>query len=433
MVTLMTMNRRTLLTCSAALVASTTGSRALDGGRLGLKPGASQDQSVTLSKALARAAAAGEALRLGPGVYRINGVELPDGTRLTGEAGATRLVCDGDRPALVAQRGKSISIENLAVEGNRRARGRDIGLIVAEDVANLTLSRLKLSNAPADGVRLERCGGRLRDLDVSDVGNTAIFSLDASGLMIEGCRISDAGNNGILVWRSAGGWDGTIVRGNRVERIGAASGGTGEYGNAVNVFRAGGVIISDTQAADCAYTAVRANAASDVAIRGTVARNMGEVANNVVEHAAAGISITNFDHGGRLATVQGNLVRDLFKRPHPETGQPTYGYGISGEADTVIIGNVVEKAEDIGINLGWGRYLRDVTASGNLVRGAGVGIGVSVAPGAGRASIIGNTISGAARGAIVGFAWEKAQTGDLSKAGAEINPRLTITSNSVSD
>jgi len=40
-----------------------------------------------------------------------------------------------------------------------------------------------------------------------------------------------------------------------------------------------------------------------------------------------------------------------------------------------------------GIVLGYGRYLRDVAATGNVVRRSGIGIAVSVAEGAGPALI----------------------------------------------
>ncbi|GGE33846.1 Tat protein [Agaricicola taiwanensis] len=439
------MPNRRLVLCAAAgfLAAVPSGARALDGAKLGLKPGATNDQSDVLERLLRGAAAAGEALYLPGGNYRAERVRLPDGARLIGEPGATRLHGSGTSPILIAEKAKRISIESLALEARGGAAADDAGLLTAEDVGDITLQRLEVARSPGSGVRLLRCGGRLRDLSLRDIANTGIFSLDATGLIIEGCRMTDIGNNGIQVWRSSGGWDGTLVRGNMIERVRADAGGSGQNGNAVNLFRAGGVLVADTQAGDCAYTAVRANASSDVSIRGTMARNMGEVAifvefgfsgavvvGNVIERAAAGISITNFNDGGRLGTVQGNLVRDVFRRPDPETGKISYGYGISAEADTVMSGNVVEGAEGIGINLGWGPYLRDVAAHGNIVRDVSVGIGVSVAPDAGRASIIGNTIAGARRGAILGFAWDDVKTGDLARAGVSVDPRLTVRDNS---
>jgi putative cofactor-binding repeat protein len=55
------------------------------------------------------------------------------------------------------------------------------------------------------------------------------------------------------------------------------------------------------------------------------------------------------------------------------------GVGIGIEADTVVTGNVVENAPNIGIAAGWGAYLRDVAVSANVIRNADFGITVSVA------------------------------------------------------
>ena len=105
------------------------------------------------------------------------------------------------------------------------------------------------------------------------------------------------------------------------------------------------------------------------------------------------------------------------------------GLGIGIEAETAVIGNVIEDAPTAGIRAGWGPYLRNVTVSGNVVRHAGYGIQVSVAAGAGDAVISGNLISGARLGAIVGMEWAKAVTGDLAKDGAARYPQLTIANN----
>ena len=52
--------------------------------------------------------------------------------------------------------------------------------------------------------------------------------------------------------------------------------------------------------------------------------------------------------------------------------------------------------------------------------------------GAGRAAITGNMIDGASRGAVVGLAWHKAMSGDLTKGGAEKFPLLRLSGNKVS-
>ena len=156
------------------------------------------------------------------------------------------------------------------------------------------------------------------------------------------------------------------------------------------------------------------------------------VANNSIDRAAIGISITNFNAGGRLAVVQGNIIRNLLaKRPVGTDPGDSAGVGIAVEADTAVAGNVVENAPTAGIMLGWGNYLRDVAVSGNVVRKADIGIAVSVVPGAGTALIANNLISQTLRGAIVGMARSQAVTGDLSRDGVGQFAHITLSGNRV--
>ena len=79
--------------------------------------------------------------------------------------------------------------------------------------------------------------------------------------------------------------------------------------------------------------------------------------------------MTNFNEGGRLAVVQGNIIRNLVAdRAAGTDPNDSAGIGIGVEADTAVTGNVIENAPAAGILLGWGRYLRDVTVTGNVVR-----------------------------------------------------------------
>ena len=106
----------------------------------------------------------------------------------------------------------------------------------------------------------------------------AIRSVDAAGLEIAHNDIADCGNNGIQVWRSEAGEDGSTVTANRIVRIRADGGGSGENGNGVNVFRAGSVLVSGNRITDCAYSAVRGNASSDIQIIANSCARLGEVA-----------------------------------------------------------------------------------------------------------------------------------------------------------
>ena len=152
-----------------------------------------------------------------------------------------------------------------------------------------------------------------------------------AGSLIARNTITGAGNNGIQVWRAQAGDDGTIVVDNRIEAIDNRSGGSGQNGNAINVFRAGNVIVRGNRISNCAFSAVRGNAASNMQIEGNSISDVREVAlyaefgfegaliaNNTVDGAAIGVSVTNFNEGGRLAVVQGNIIRNLL----PQAARP---------------------------------------------------------------------------------------------------------------
>jgi len=103
----------------------------------------------------------------------------------------------------------------------------------------------------------------------------------------------------------------------------------GQYGNAINAFRAGNVIVRGNRIRNCDYSAVRGNSASNIQISGNSVSNVREgravsefsfegavIANNTVDGAAVGVSVCNFNEGGRIAVVQGNIIRNLLpKRP----------------------------------------------------------------------------------------------------------------------
>jgi uncharacterized secreted repeat protein (TIGR03808 family) len=258
---------------------------------------------------------------------------------------------------------------------------------------------------------LTACGGRVEGVTITGALDAGLKSLDAVGLDIAGNAIAECGNNGILVWRSSPGEDGTTVSANRISKIRNASGGTGEYGNGINVFRAGSVLVSGNRITDCAYTAVRGNTASNIQIVANSCERLGVVAlyaecgfegalitNNLVDGAAAGISVTNFNEGGRLAVVQGNLIRNLFRRE--QEPQDKRGEGIGVEADAVVAGNTIENAPTVGIQIGWGPCMRDVAATGNVIRNARVGISITGVKAAGKCLIANNLISSAKDGAI---------------------------------
>jgi uncharacterized secreted repeat protein (TIGR03808 family) len=447
-------DRRRLLTLAAAAsailpagaaAAAPISALGLDGAQFGLRPGGPDDQSRTLQRAIEAAANARAPLALAPGVYRVGNLRLPAGAQLVGVRGQTRLVFT-EGPSLISGEGADhFKLTGLVLDGLRRRLPERRGLVHIENARGVKIADCQIMGAGGDAIHCVAAAGEVVDTTLTDSVEAAIHSDDARGLMIARNTIDGAGNNGILVWRGQSGDDGTIVADNRIAAIANRSGGSGQNGNAINVFRAANVIVRGNRIINCAFSAVRGNAASNLQIEGNSISDVREVAlyaefgfegaliaNNTVDGAAIGVSVTNFNEGGRLAVVQGNLIRNLLpKRPSGTDPNDGAGIGIYVEADTAVTGNVVENAPTAGIVLGFGQYLRDVAATGNVVRRADVGIGVSVAPGAGSVLIANNVIAEVRRGAVVGMERGKFVTGDLSKGGSERFANLTISANRV--
>jgi uncharacterized secreted repeat protein (TIGR03808 family) len=418
----------------------------LDPGDYGLSPDALDPAATAFSRMLADAAARNLPIFLPPGIYRIANIDLPGDVRIEGVAGATKLVYTGDGKFLNAAGTKRLQLSNLVIDGaNRWLNDDQPGLLTLRDVADLRIDNCEILGASKFAVWSERATGRITENTISGAAESAIYAVECADFEIRSNRISDCGNGGILVHRWTKGHDGTIVTDNRIARVAAKGGGTGQNGNGINVFRADDVMISDNHISDCAFTAVRSNAGSNVQISNNHCLSSGEMAiysefgfegaiisGNLVDGAANGISATNFNEGGRLAVISGNIVRNLHAdAPYKEDGQ-YFGIGISAEADTVVSGNVVENVPLWGMQLGWGPYLRNVNASGNVIRKATIGCAVSVVEGAGAAMIRDNQFSEIADTAIAGFRWADMSTGDLLKDGTAIPANLAISGNQVS-
>jgi uncharacterized secreted repeat protein (TIGR03808 family) len=415
----------------------------LDAAQFGVRAGAPDDQTAKLQRAINQAAQARIPLMLAPGRYRAGDLKLPTGAQLAGVRGATRLSLTQGPSLIVAEHADIVSLTGLVLDGGGKPLPQGRGLAHLIDAQSLRISDCEVLRAGGNGIALAQCDGAVTGTTIIDAADNALFCIDSRGLLLTANTIRGSGNGGIRVWQSDQRDDASLIADNRIEDTRARSGGTGENGNAINVFRAANVIVRNNVIRKAAFTAIRGNAASNIQIIGNNCAALDEVAvysefgfegaviaDNVIDGAENGISVTNFNNGGRLATVHGNLVRNLGPR-RPGTRPDDAGLGIGIEAETAVTGNVIENAPTAGMRAGWGPYLRNVTVSGNVVRKAGYGIQVSVAPGAGHAVISGNLISGARLGAIVGMEWAKPVTGDLAKDGAARYPQLTIANNQV--
>jgi uncharacterized secreted repeat protein (TIGR03808 family) len=399
----MNFSRRALLSAGAVLAATPAAAEVISNGA---------DQTLELQAAMDHAAENGGLLRLAAGKFHVSGLHAKSSLQIEGIAGHTRLVAIGNADILKFEDAEHVNVSGITFESG------------------------------ANGLVIKNCGGRICGNEFMSQEKTALFTLDSRGLEISGNHVHDIGNNGIQVWSSDKREDGALVTNNRVERIAARNGGSGQNGNGINIYRAAQVLVSNNRVSDCFFSAIRSNAGSNCQIMGNNISRTGEVAiyvefafegavvsNNMIDDVGFGISITNFNEGGRLAVCSNNLVRNA--KGGTMEGVTTGG-GIYAEADTLVSNNVVENAKDVGIALGWGSYARNLSAQGNLIRNCGKGITASVTKGAGPSFIANNVITGAETAAILGMDHLIAMTDDLGKLDAKIPDLIRLKDNIVS-
>jgi uncharacterized secreted repeat protein (TIGR03808 family) len=454
----MDLNRRHLIGASAAgvagaIVVSPETARAAqlasllgrDATQYGVRPGSPDDQTRALQRAIDEAARATVPLALPPGLYRTGTLRLPNGAQLIGVRGATRLVFNGGGSMLLGEGAGHVGLSGITFDGGNISLPARHGLIHCLGGRDLHITDCEIANSGGNGIWIEQVSGDISGNIITGIAGTAIVSFDAQGLIVSRNTITATRDNGIEILRTAIGDDGTLVADNRIEDIKAGPGGSGQYGNAINAFRAGNVIVRGNRIKNCDYSAVRGNSASNIQIVNNSVTDVREVAlysefsfegavisGNTVDGAAFGVSVCNFNEGGRIAVVQGNIIRNIIpKRPIGTAPDDDAGIGIYVEADSSVTGNVIENAPSFGIVAGWGKYLRDVAISGNVIRKTFAGIGVSVTSGAGTALVTSNMISETPRGAVVGLDHARPITADLSAEGAQRYAQVVIGGNAI--
>ena len=302
-----------------------------------------------LQRAIDEAARAQVPLALPPGVYRTGLLRLQGGTQLVGVRGATKFVFNGGASMLQGEGAGGIGLSGITFDGGGIPLPTRRGLVHCLGGRDIRITDCEITASGGNGIWLEQVSGDISGNIFTKIATTAVVSFDALGLIVSRNTITGTNDNGIEILRTAIGDDGTLVADNRIEDIKAGPGGSGQYGNAINAFRAGNVIVRGNRIRNCDYSAVRGNSASNIQITGNSVSDVREVAlysefsfegaviaNNTVDGAAVGVSVCNFNEGGRIAVVQGNIIRNLLpKRPIGTAPDDDAGVGIYVEADSV--------------------------------------------------------------------------------------------------
>ena len=333
----MDLNRRHLLGASAAGAAGAlamapdaaraaplTSTLGRDATQYGVRPNAPEDQTRVLQRAIDEATRAQVPLALPPGHYRTGTLRLSRGTQLVGVRGATKLVFNGGATMLLAEGADGLGLSGITLDGGGIPLPDRRGLIHCLAGRDVRINDCAITGSGGNGIWLEQVSGDISGNIITKTATTAIVSFDALGLIVARNTITGTNDNGIEILRTAIGDDGTLVADNRIEDIKAGPGGSGQYGNAINAFRAGNVIVRGNRIRNCDYSAVRGNSASNIQIVNNSVTDVREVAlysefsfegaviaGNTVDGAALGVSVCNFNEGGRIAVVQGNIIRNL--------------------------------------------------------------------------------------------------------------------------
>lgn len=402
----------------------------------GLDPKTSSDQTAKLQSAIDAAARSGIPLFVPTGRYFAHGLKLRAGSQLIGVPGQSTLSRKGESALISGDDIADIRLQGLVLDGGGQSGATKTALLTFSNVADLHISACSISKCSGDGIRLQSSAARLTDINFANIDGTGLAAADSVTLDVLHNHFQDCGTDGIDIRRSSPGPDGSIVSMNRIERIALGRKIPEENGNGIRLLNGASVTVSNNHIGQCAQSAIRAETSSNYQIAGNSCEQVGEsailvtgtysgglISNNLIDKATTGIALEALRNSGSAAAVQGNLVRNLTKR------QEKGGIGIFVEAEAIVTGNKIDTADFVGLLLGWGRNLGNVSANANFISNAHIGIGVSADPEAGYAAVMNNMITGSREGAIRAMDRGKPLGPDLSRQSAESYRNMAVFAN----
>src|SRR4051812_12825757 len=172
----MPLDRRSLIagTGAAALAiparAAPLSHYGFDAAHFGLRPGAPEDQSARLQRAIEEAARTRVPLALAPGIYRAGALTLAAGAQILGVRGATRIAFSGGPSLLSSTGAESITLAGLTFDGGAQPTSAR-GLLHLTGAQQLRIADCSIVNASGNALALENCTGAIESNTIEDAGD----------------------------------------------------------------------------------------------------------------------------------------------------------------------------------------------------------------------------------------------------------------------
>jgi len=174
-----------------------------DAMQYGVRPGAPDEQTRALQRAIDEAARAQVPLALPPGVYRTGMLQLHNGSQLVGVRGATRLVFTGGASMLQGEGAAGVGLTGITLDGNGIALPARRGLLHCLGSLDIRIVDCEITDSGGAGIWFEQVSGDVSGNAITKSAATAIVSFDALGLLVSRNTILGTGDNGIEILRTA--------------------------------------------------------------------------------------------------------------------------------------------------------------------------------------------------------------------------------------
>ena len=186
------MDRRTFLASAAGLAAAgpaAAGLRAdapvlgdaIDGAELGALDGRLANHSGVVQRLLDEASQTNREVVLPAGSFIVGDIRLPPRVRLSGVAGATRLVFGGGSHMFTGDQCEVVSLRNLVFDGAGEPLDTYVsGIVHLTNAADVTVDGCLFAGSAESGLALDRCGGRVMRSTFRDCAVAGIRSIEAT-------------------------------------------------------------------------------------------------------------------------------------------------------------------------------------------------------------------------------------------------------------